>query len=325
VAVEGYTDVLALHQGGISESVAIMGTALTQQQLSAFAKRVGKGTVYLALDADRAGQEAMLRAARGAQDLTLELRVVEMPEGQDPAELVSADGPDAFEQRLEDARVVPDFEARRLVRTTKLNTPHDRDQLLQRVWPLVSELPETSATREELIRFLDNELDVPAANLYAAFDKPPAQSVPEARQSIPPPTPAAEAVARAEQEFLVMCLASADAGREYMDRLEDEHFTSETVRLARRHLSAHWDDPLGSLPESDPALAALVTELVMRAQDADPSPELLRLTFFQLESRRLDRQIRHATRDEDFERLRALWPARESVRARIDELMGQTT
>src|SRR3712207_6735593 len=63
VAVEGYTDVLALHQSGITESVAIMGTALTQQQLTTLAQRVGKdGTVYLALDADRAGQDAMRRA-----------------------------------------------------------------------------------------------------------------------------------------------------------------------------------------------------------------------------------------------------------------------
>jgi DNA primase len=64
VIVEGYTDVLTLHQAGITEAVAIMGTALTQQQIAEL-PFLAK-TVYLALDADRAGQEAMLRAARGA-------------------------------------------------------------------------------------------------------------------------------------------------------------------------------------------------------------------------------------------------------------------
>ncbi len=99
VVVEGYTDVLALHQAGIREAVAIMGTALTQEQLAELAK-VGdgnrRGLVYLALDADRAGRDAMLRASRLAEDRGIDLRVVEMPEGTDPAELVTQEGSEAF-------------------------------------------------------------------------------------------------------------------------------------------------------------------------------------------------------------------------------------
>ena len=64
--VEGYTDVLALHQAGVAETVAIMGTALTEEQSPSWpAPRRG---LILALDADRAGQEAMLRAARVAEE-----------------------------------------------------------------------------------------------------------------------------------------------------------------------------------------------------------------------------------------------------------------
>ena len=59
--VEGYTDVLALHQAGIRESVAIMGTALTAEQLAELGRGARRWCV-LALDADRSGQEAMLRA-----------------------------------------------------------------------------------------------------------------------------------------------------------------------------------------------------------------------------------------------------------------------
>src|SRR5919199_1670120 len=96
VVVEGYTDVLALHQAGIGEAVAIMGTAMTQEQLAELAK-VGdsnrRGSVFLGLDADRAGRDAMLRAARLAEDRGVDLRVVEMPEGTDPADLVNNGGP----------------------------------------------------------------------------------------------------------------------------------------------------------------------------------------------------------------------------------------
>ena len=95
VVVEGYTDVLALHGAGIAESVAIMGTALTQEQLSELARAVGSGgRIFLALDADRSGQEAMLRAARGASELDAELLVARLPEGSDPAELVAGGGAD---------------------------------------------------------------------------------------------------------------------------------------------------------------------------------------------------------------------------------------
>src|SRR3954470_17091295 len=87
VAVEGYTAVLALHQAGVAEAVAIMGTALTQEQLAELGRAAG--TVYLALDADSAGQDAMLRATRAARERNLDLLVVDMPEGADPAELVT--------------------------------------------------------------------------------------------------------------------------------------------------------------------------------------------------------------------------------------------
>ena len=93
MVVEGYTDVLALHGAGMEESVGIMGTALTQEQLAELARAVGgDGTVLLALDADSSGRQAMLRAARIAEERDIRLRVVEMPEGKDPADLVMADG-----------------------------------------------------------------------------------------------------------------------------------------------------------------------------------------------------------------------------------------
>ena len=63
--MEGYTDVLAMHQAGIRETVAIMGTALTEEQVIELAKMAKR--VILALDADRAGQEAMLQGGETRQ------------------------------------------------------------------------------------------------------------------------------------------------------------------------------------------------------------------------------------------------------------------
>jgi hypothetical protein len=113
-------------------------------------------------------------------------------------------------------------------------------------------------------------------------------------------------------------------GREYLGRLEDDHFSSQALRRVRDHLMEHFDDPLAELPEEDPALAALVTDVAMRGDEEHVSGDALRLTFLQLELQRVMRQLRHAERDGDLKRQRDLWPIRESVRVQIDELMGQT-
>jgi DNA primase len=323
VAVEGYTDVLALHQSGISESVAIMGTALTQQQLTTLAQRVGKdGTVYLALDADRAGQDAMRRAARGARDLDLELRVVEMPEGNDPAELVSAEGAEAFTRRIDGARLVPDFEARRVVAQADLGSPRGRDHALEQVRPLVGALPANSATRDDLVRFLADRLDVPFDYVTSHV----ANTVPQrtAAPASPGPSPAAsapDAFETRERTFFAMCLAAGPLGFDYLKRVNEEHFSSDVGRRACAHLVSHFEDPLTDLPADDPPLMALITDVAMRDQGVDP--HMMAFQFEQLERDRVERQLRRAVRDGDEDRQRALAPERMRILDRINELMGQ--
>ena len=82
VVVEGYTDVLALHQAGVEETVGVMGTAITGEQVATLSGMVEE--VVLALDADSAGQEAMLRAQRVAAGRKMRLRVAAMPAGRGP-------------------------------------------------------------------------------------------------------------------------------------------------------------------------------------------------------------------------------------------------
>ena len=90
IVAEGYTDVIAMHQAGLRHTVGLMGTALTDEQVGELARLAP--TVLLALDADAAGQEAMLRGARVAARRNLTLRVVPLPVGSDPADLVAAEG-----------------------------------------------------------------------------------------------------------------------------------------------------------------------------------------------------------------------------------------
>jgi DNA primase len=325
VAVEGYTDVLALHQGGIRETVAIMGTALTEEQLAELQRAAG--TVFLALDADRAGQDAMLRVARSAEKRGLELRVVALPEGTDPAELVAEDGADAFAGRLDGALSIPEFEVRRVLARADLSNTRGRDRALLDIRPLIAAIPANTATRDEITRWVADRLDVPTRYLEMELSSPqpsaPVAVSPEAPTTLP--RPSIDAVARAERTFLAMCLAQSQVGHGYIDRLEPDHFSSEGMRRVRDHLASHFDNPLADLPEDDPSLSAQITEVTMLAEEEPASEEVLQLSFLQLELRRVERALRHAEQGGDFELQRSLWPAREELRGRIDQLMGQTT
>ena len=323
VVVEGYTDVLALHQAGIGEAVAIMGTAMTQDQLAELAK-VGdsgrRGVIYLALDADRAGREAMLRAARLAEDRGVDLRVVDMPEGKDPADLASEGGSAAFQERMERAAPMIEFQVRRVLADADLDTPLGRDRALEEARKLISAVPERTATRDALVREAADRLDVPPDYVLA----PPA---PERAPVATAPAQASpgELALRAEREFLTRCLSSGGLGHDYLARPADDQFSSDLLRRARDHLVAHFDDPLPGLPEDDPALGALVTDVALAAQERPPTEELvLRMSMLQLEQRTIEREIRRASQDGDHTRKSELAAAEQRVRDELGTVMGQT-
>ncbi len=183
VVVEGYTDVLALHQAGMTESVASMGTALTEQQVRELGRLCGTGTLYLAFDADAAGQEAALRGMQLAQATGMQVRVVELPEGRDPADVAVAD-PDAFRAALEAAGGVLAFRIGRI-----LAAPGSRDQRYQRAAAVLREAP-ASVERAEQVRLVADRLAL-TEDLEAALMRP-AQAP---QRSGKPRRPAAAALA----------------------------------------------------------------------------------------------------------------------------------
>ena len=163
ILVEGYTDVLALHQAGMRNAVGIMGTALTEEQVSQLEKMAH--VLELCLDADRAGQDAMLRAARLARARTLELRVVGLPEGTDPAELVEREGGEALRRLVEDSKPFVAFQIDRILERADTRSAGGvmiaRSQELR---PVLDELPD-SILRDELLRRVAGRLELTEGRL----------------------------------------------------------------------------------------------------------------------------------------------------------------
>ncbi len=317
VVVEGYTDVLALHGAGVQEAVGIMGTAVTQEQVAELARNVGSdGQVFMALDADRSGQEAMLRAARIARERQVQLRVVRLPEGSDPADLVAADGASAIASRLTHSLSVLEFEVGRVLEDADLDSAEGADRALVAVRALIATAPPRSKVRDSLVRMAADRLDVPVDYLSSAVEAPP-ESVPERR-------PQGPSAGQTERRFLANSLAAGAAGRDALDWLTPEHLGSGVMRRARDHIAANFEDPLGSItPGEDDELASLLHEITSLA-DEPLGREELRLDFLQLEQSRLQREVDRARGAED-PRQSELAAALQKVRTELRTSMGQAT
>jgi DNA primase len=159
VAAEGYTDVIAMHQVGVRNTVGIMGTALTDDQLSELQRLAPE--VRLALDADNAGKEAMLRAARVAagRNPPLRLRVVSLPPGEDPADLVKRTGGDEIQRRVRESVAFIRFRVLRALETGDLASAEGRDSVLDELGDVLLAMG-PSAEREELRRIAADRLDM---------------------------------------------------------------------------------------------------------------------------------------------------------------------
>jgi DNA primase len=325
VVVEGYTDVLALHQAGLTESVAIMGTSLTPEQVTRLSQTAS--SVFLALDADPSGQEAMLRASRVAAERGVELRVVGMPDGTDPADLLANRGLEPFSELLGSAVSVVEFQIRRVLADSDLETPHGRDKAFDQVRPLLAGV-DSPATKDHLVRYVADKLDLsPELVTVSLQTRQSPSAAPQADQRRDEPRRGSrmlDGASRSERAFLAMCLSQGDLGREYLARVADRHVSSDALRLTRDHLLEHFADPLAQLPADDPVIAATITEVVMLADEEPSSEPALRLGFLQLELRRIERELRHAGQGDDFDRQRELWSERENVREAIGHVMGET-
>lgn len=134
VVVEGYMDVIALAAAGIGECVAPLGTALTERQIEMLWRLVE--TPILCFDGDAAGQRAAMRAIARALPLLRpahSLRIVRLPPGLDPDDLIKREGPQAMQRLLAEPRSLLDTLWEHERDSIPLNTPEDKAGLKARL------------------------------------------------------------------------------------------------------------------------------------------------------------------------------------------------
>ena len=225
VLVEGYTDVIALRQAGIPETVCSMGTALTDRQLDALKRLTPK--VLLCQDPDAAGQEAVAKGKDAIRVFNeshrlrgFDLRVVRLPAGQDPADVVQRQGGAAMRALLETSVPVSRFEVERALDAAALDSPEGRDDALRAVAPIVGRL-DPGPLQYDLIHLVANRLQMPEAMTSEALQRA-ARSNGRSARPVEPGHVVTSVDRREESErlFLARCLAVKDAGRRALEEMD---------------------------------------------------------------------------------------------------------
>ena len=345
VVVEGYTDVIALHEAGITNVVATLGTALTARHvklLARFAKRI----VYL-FDGDAAGMRAADRAAEfldfsstpEAGASRLDLLVAVMPDGLDPADFVAARGVEALQAVIDGAEPLLRFVIDRRLDGHDLSTPEGRTRALDDAAAVIASI-RGSILAQDYANYVAGRLHTDYATVAAvarnarpAFDGQAAKAAGDGGPSAPTPRPTAQgAHVRIEQELARQIAAAPQLREQVRDLLSiDGALTDAATEAVVRSIVEAGDATGRALFEAvaarDRAAAdALSTYLV---DGLDPSealerfPETLgRLMQFGLrrEVLRLQSEMRDAESSRDSALYDELFRRAAEVQRRLSEL-----
>lgn len=142
LVVEGYMDVIALHEQGICNAVATLGTATSAQHISNLFKSWDK--VVFCFDGDNAGVQAAEKALKTALPLYLDHKIIDflfLPDGEDPDSFVNSQGADAFRQAVNQALPLSDFLTQIISRNINIKSIDGKAQLHEKAKPFINQLP----------------------------------------------------------------------------------------------------------------------------------------------------------------------------------------
>lgn len=166
IIVEGYMDCIALHQYGITNAAASLGTALTINQAKLIKRYVDK--VIIAYDADIAGQMATLRGLEILKQAGLDVRVLTVPEGKDPDEYIRNNGREAFNKLLLNALPLIDYRIKKVREGIDIKNPDNLVQYVEKALQILFDLD--SVERDVYIKKISEETNIKDQALYDMFN-----------------------------------------------------------------------------------------------------------------------------------------------------------
>jgi DNA primase len=273
IVVEGYFDVIALHQAGLTHTVATLGTALTPEHVQVLRRFASK--VVLLFDPDPAGVRAALRGLDLFVNSGLGVKVVTLPAGEDPDTYVRKEGPEAFARLEQQAPSLLDFALEHSLKSAEGTTIEGRIRSVDEILRILQK-SEHPIEREERIRLVAERFGI---NQQRLIDRYPALRD-KSRPGSPGPKPvlpqAAASKGAPEERDLVYLLLHGQLSPPDVRKLRPEAFSIPACRKIVEQALANLEQDgrvgirrvLDSVVD-DPECGSLATELSMREEHFD--------------------------------------------------------
>ena len=299
LVVEGYFDVISLAARGLAETVAPMGTALTNQQVRSLGRITSN--VILVFDGDQAGRQAATRALPIFLEEQVTAKAVLLPGGEDPDSLVRSQGLPALERLLDEARPLVEVVLDRMLAEGDLSSPEGRSQLVGQAGEVIKAIRDPLVAwlyLEDLCRRLELPTQVVARRLGiplpARGHRPPSQVGGSGEQL----------VLSRESVLLEAALAHPAAARFLCEQGALDDFDDPQLAQVAQALGSVVERGEAADPEAvmqalpDPALAFLVNRLAGSGPDLDErqAVEQARKYLAARERRRQTHQLRQLSR-----------------------------
>jgi DNA primase len=318
--VEGYTDVIALAQAGITTAVATCGTALSEghfRLISRFCRRA-----ILAFDSDEAGARAAERAHGMFEAFGLEVAVLILPEGLDPADFVTQNGGEEFDRLADKAQPVVEYMLERAVRDFDLKAPEGQAQAVQAGLSIVDGLQD-QVLRARYGGVLAALAGVSDTVVQRELERRPRDA------GMAPGRPAEKVEVRTpargvEKEALKILAQHPGLAAAYVADLGDDHFSTERLRKAWELLREPRNDASSLADEtSERGMPELIAELSVEPLMGSPDRSYIEQVFARLEELTLKRKM--DTLRKQLERLNPVTdaPTFDPLFSELSELTGR--
>ena len=265
IIMEGYMDVIMAHQCGVTHAIASMGTAITEAQVNIL-KKLSKNLI-LSMDADAAGEEAMLRTVAYENMLNAEMRVIILPQGKDPDEVMREDMT-KWQGFIDAALPLVDFLFERTVVKLDLSTARDKSAAVDRLLPVIAAINDPIRQAhylQKLAALVKVDMNTIKASLSRLKPSP-------VRRPSQTPKPAVGGTLRplsssSREEYCLAMLLQYPELREYQQDVSIEYFKNSENREILNILQAEKD--ITSLKERlDPALHEHLNAIISKSLPA---------------------------------------------------------
>lgn len=324
IVVEGYFDAIALHQAGIMQTVATLGTALTAEHIQAL-RRFATNVVLL-FDPDAAGVRAALRGLDLFVNSGLGVKVVTLPDGDDPDTYVRKAGAQGFAQLEAAAPSLLDYALEHSVKQAEAGSLEGRIRSVDEILRILQK-SEHPIEREERLRVVAERLGINQQRLIERYPALMAEQRKPAGDPVQQPKPVPVFKGVPEERDLACLLLQGKLSPADIRRLKPELFSvsacQKLVECALAHLGTDGRVEVRALLDAameDPECGALATEFSLRDDHFDDVSEHIKGCLDQLDRKRSEAAMRELiSRLKGAER-EGRWEDVQSINLQVNEL-----